>query len=234
MDNLKVIGHRGARGLLAENSLASFRAAANSRADAIEFDIQATKDGQLVVCHTMSSPRKVFGITQPLGTLDWDDIKKYKNNDGERMPTFTEVMAVLKNKRVMIDVKDIASSKILVGKLRNVNTEQIALINSFYPEALSEIKSAYPDIALTLHTYTHPFKAISLAKKNGFYGVALVLYLLNPVTYWAARQAGLRVSTYQNYASFLLTWRWLTRLLWLIYPGVIVITDRPDKIAGES
>lgn len=234
MNDLKVIGHRGVRGPYTENSLAAFAAASKTKADAIEFDVQCTEDGELVVLHAMSSPRKVFGITQKINDLTWPELQKYRSKDDERVPMFDEVMSAIKGKPVMIDVKDVPSAGPLAKKLRGVGAGKVALINSLYPEALLTIQNICPNIPLVLHTYKHPLRAIRQAKEMNFFGVALVLYLLNPITYLAARRAGLKICTYQNYASFLLTWRWFVKLIRLLYPSIVIISDRPDKIAGKS
>jgi len=48
---MKIIGHRGARGLAPENTLKSILKALNHNVDEIEFDVRATKDGIIVLCH---------------------------------------------------------------------------------------------------------------------------------------------------------------------------------------
>lgn len=47
----KIYGHRGASQYAPENSMEAFRLAHEMGADGIEFDVQMTKDGQLVVVH---------------------------------------------------------------------------------------------------------------------------------------------------------------------------------------
>lgn len=46
-----VIGHRGAAGHATENTLRSFQAGIDLGVDIVEADVQATRDGQLVVFH---------------------------------------------------------------------------------------------------------------------------------------------------------------------------------------
>jgi glycerophosphoryl diester phosphodiesterase len=46
-----VVGHRGAMGCAPENTLVSFEKAAALGADAVECDVQLTRDGQVVVIH---------------------------------------------------------------------------------------------------------------------------------------------------------------------------------------
>jgi glycerophosphoryl diester phosphodiesterase len=49
----RVIGHRGACGLLPEHTLASYQLAIDSGADAIELDLISTRDHQLIACHDL-------------------------------------------------------------------------------------------------------------------------------------------------------------------------------------
>jgi glycerophosphoryl diester phosphodiesterase len=48
---IKLIGHRGARGLFPENTLEGFAGAISLGVDAIELDVGLTRDGVPVVCH---------------------------------------------------------------------------------------------------------------------------------------------------------------------------------------
>jgi glycerophosphoryl diester phosphodiesterase len=48
---LKIIGHRGAKGLAPENTVASLKKALEHHADEIEVDVHATKDEVAVLCH---------------------------------------------------------------------------------------------------------------------------------------------------------------------------------------
>ncbi|MCC7274989.1 MAG: glycerophosphodiester phosphodiesterase, partial [Alphaproteobacteria bacterium] len=46
-----IVGHRGARNLWPENSLAGFRRTAALGVEAVEFDVHGTRDGGIVVIH---------------------------------------------------------------------------------------------------------------------------------------------------------------------------------------
>ena len=46
-----VFGHRGAPSLAQENTLESFRLALSHNVDGLEFDVQLTRDSQLIVYH---------------------------------------------------------------------------------------------------------------------------------------------------------------------------------------
>lgn len=56
-----VIGHRGDSAAAPENTMAAFRCAIDHGADGIEFDVQQTSDGQLVVMHDAMLGRTTSG-----------------------------------------------------------------------------------------------------------------------------------------------------------------------------
>ena len=49
--HLDIQGHRGARGLLPENTLPAFQKALELGVDTLELDLAVTKDGVLVISH---------------------------------------------------------------------------------------------------------------------------------------------------------------------------------------
>ncbi|CAA9571511.1 MAG: Glycerophosphoryl diester phosphodiesterase [uncultured Truepera sp.] len=51
-----LLGHRGVRGSLPENSLAAFKAALDAGLDGLETDLQRSRDGHLVLIHDFSLP----------------------------------------------------------------------------------------------------------------------------------------------------------------------------------
>jgi len=114
-------GHRGARGLAPENTLAAFRAALDLGVTTLETDLAVTKDGVLVLSH---EPRLNPDLTRgpdgqwisapglPIQSLGLADLKRYdigrlnpaskyasqfpqqKPADGERYPTLAELYAM--------------------------------------------------------------------------------------------------------------------------------------------
>ena len=55
-------GHRGARGLAPENTMASFTRAVQEGVDALEFDVHMTADEEIVVCHDPTVDRTTGGV----------------------------------------------------------------------------------------------------------------------------------------------------------------------------
>jgi len=93
-----VIAHRGDSGSYPENTISAFKAAAEARADMIEFDIQPTLDGQIVVFHDEELSRTTNGAGK-LSRMTLSDLKRLDAGGwfsgrfaGERIPTLEEAL----------------------------------------------------------------------------------------------------------------------------------------------
>ena len=94
-----VIAHRGASSIALENSLAAFRLAAGQGADAVELDVHATQDGEIVVHHDPS----VLGL--PIAQARWRDLSTVPLANGETIPTLAQALDVLGTLKVFVEVK---------------------------------------------------------------------------------------------------------------------------------
>ena len=93
--------HRGAMKTHPENTLAAFRAAVKAGAHMIEFDVQLTKDHQLVIMHDATVDRTTNGSGK-ISDLTLAEIKKldagsWKSGkfEGEKVPTFEEALSAM-------------------------------------------------------------------------------------------------------------------------------------------
>ena len=85
-----IIGHRGARGLAPENTLASLRKALEHRAEMIEFDVRVTSDDVPVLHHDR--------VKQ-----SYSDLKQHKSD----LATLKEVLATIDPKiSIYVEVKE--------------------------------------------------------------------------------------------------------------------------------
>jgi glycerophosphoryl diester phosphodiesterase len=126
----RVVGHRGARSLAPENTMASFRKAAELGADAIECDVQLSRDGVPVVFHDFTLERCTDFAARPKASpflADWtlDELRAldagswYAEKDpfgqiraghvgeaelagfrGERIPTLDELLEFCREARL--------------------------------------------------------------------------------------------------------------------------------------
>ena len=121
-----VFGHRGACGYLPENTMESLELAFELGADAIEFDVVMTKDGQAVICHDRDLTHvtnileKAF-LSTKVDELNLEDVSQLRaierypdgrvqsaKRSGEfKIPTLREVFAnpVFDNQHLIVELK---------------------------------------------------------------------------------------------------------------------------------
>jgi len=138
-----VIAHRGASRRALENSLAAFRAAAPLGADAVELDVHATLDGELVVYHDPS----VLGL--PIAQARARDVLALPLSNGEPMPTLAQALAVLDGLRVFVEVKVLDpkwDERLLEVLDRGPNPDGYA-VHSFAFHVVRRLKDRRPSLA---------------------------------------------------------------------------------------
>lgn len=103
-----VIAHRGAPVAAPENTLASFRVALDEGAQAIEFDVHLTRDGQAVVIHDATVDRCSDG-TGAVADMTLAQVKALDAGNwfdpafaGERIPTLDEVFAAIPHPTLLV------------------------------------------------------------------------------------------------------------------------------------
>lgn len=147
-----VIAHRGASRRAPENSLAALRLAPELGADGVEFDVQATGDGTLVVFHDRTLAR-CTGLPGALGelpgarlralTLDRIDRAVSGRARGERIPTLAEWLAaapagLFLNLEAKVDVlRDAGTGAAAARALADAGRGAVAVLSSFHPAALA-------------------------------------------------------------------------------------------------
>lgn len=105
-----VIAHRGNHVTAPENTLASYREAADCGADYVEVDLRTTKDGHLIVMHDATVDRTTNGKGK-VNEMTLGEVKRLqvfnRNKKTHRIPEFWEVLALCKNKiHIYLDFKD--------------------------------------------------------------------------------------------------------------------------------
>ena len=101
--NPLVIGHRGARGHLAENTLPSIAKAIELGVDGIEIDIFKCASGELVVFHDQTL-EKLTNSKGYIEQLTLDSIRKIDVLNGFTIPTLEEVLDLI-NGRVFLNIE---------------------------------------------------------------------------------------------------------------------------------
>ena len=106
----RIFGHRGASGYAPENTIESFRLAAEMGADGVELDVQMTRDGELVVAHDEIIDRVSDG-TGRISSLTLKELKRLHFNrthpeyPDAAIPTLAEVFELLRPTGLDINVE---------------------------------------------------------------------------------------------------------------------------------
>ncbi len=156
-----LVGHRGMKGSAPENTLAAFRAAAEAGINGVEFDVQRTKDGCLIVFHDEDLER----LAREKGRLEdltWDEIKDVDVGSGfapefqgEHIPTLRQAFDYLRQTDLLlfIELKEpwryAGIEAALVALIREYDLVPRVQVRSFYHDSLYEVYRLAPEISLS-------------------------------------------------------------------------------------
>src|SRR5262245_47667531 len=95
---VRIVGHRGARGVAPENTLAGLRRGIADGADALEFDVRVLRDGTPVLLHDPTLNRTTNGHGE-IAQMIADDLREVDAGRsfsatfaGERVPRLADVL----------------------------------------------------------------------------------------------------------------------------------------------
>lgn len=180
--------HRGASIEQPENTLPSFRRAADIGVDAFETDAHMTSDGHIVVGHDPSGGR-MCGVPREIRrTLlrevqSWDAGRGFVDSDGRRpfagkgyrMPTLEQLLQEFPDMPLNIDLKqrDPSMVETALDLLRRHNAEQRVTLASFSDDTMHKVRTL---------GYTGP---TALAQRE-----VIGLLALHPIAYKLLRRRG--------------------------------------------
>lgn len=141
---VQLVGHRGALGVEPENTIRSFERALATGVDVVELDLRVTGDGELVVMHDETVDRTTDG-TGEVGELSLADVRALDAGDGQRVPTFTEVLHDVPVE-LQVEVKEHAAVSPTVRMLRDSGRAAEMTVTSNIPEVLDDFRQAAPEL----------------------------------------------------------------------------------------
>jgi len=189
------IGHRGARGLVNENTMESLLKAIELGVDDVEFDLQRTRDNVFVIMHDPTVERTTDGQGAVSG-MTLAEFKQLKSKSGYSIPTLEEVLQVLKPLKVGIildikvtDPKCVPAVYALVDKYGMVPR---TVFETSYPKVAKAIEEFNPELVSAIYPAWPP-SAVYYAKKYKMDCVSLYYPFANPLEVRRARKAGFKV-----------------------------------------
>jgi glycerophosphoryl diester phosphodiesterase len=216
------IGHRGAKGHVAENTVASFAKAIELGVDLIELDVHLSKDGEVIVIHDETVDR----TTNKTGLVSNFTASKL-NQMG--IPTLREVLELVDKKcGVNIEIKDPLATQKVVEIIEEFETHfnwvyQQFQVSSFIWETLETISKLNSAILLGVLTEDSVASAMAFAKKIKVHSINPYFKLLNQENCNSMQNSGYKIYTWTvNSAEDLIFVKTL--------PIDGIISDFPDRI----
>lgn len=220
---MRIIGHRGATSLAPENTIASIKAAIKAGVDAIEFDIRASKDGKLFLCHDANLSR-THGVDRKVADLTARQLKNTKDAQGIGLPTIEEALAACGDTPAIIEAKNGNWAESLTKVLVSHPQKHIHSVISFNHRELAAFGKACPGIPLYVLEHRNPFDAINAARIYNFQGIDINYWTLNPLAYILAWRHNLHIIV------FTVDKTWVASFLRVLYPGVSITTNVPQNM----
>jgi len=182
-NRILIIGHRGASAIAPENTLKSFKKAIELKADFIEFDVQETLDGELVIAHD-EDIKRITGRDGVISKMTLNELKMLDFGEGEKIPTLEELIKLTKNRIKLnceIKIKDITEK--VINLIRKWDIFDTTIVSSFIHEELLIIQKLEPLIKLASLEPTPGTIKIDWIKKKEMieYCINNKLYAINPI-----------------------------------------------------
>ncbi|SDG15923.1 glycerophosphodiester phosphodiesterase family protein [Bosea robiniae] len=151
---MRIIGHRGARNIWAENSLSGFRNVCGLGVDAVELDVHLSSDGEIMVIHDPLLERTT-DHKGPVAHLSRAALAKVTLDDtlGETIPTLPEVLDVFGPTGIELEIEmkmdafgnpypGLLDKVIALVEARNMTSRVV--LTCFVPEVIEEIRARAP------------------------------------------------------------------------------------------
>ncbi len=144
---MKIIGHRGAAGLLFENTIASVMKAVELDVDYIEVDVWKTADDEIIAFHDHDLDRLTANATGPVVDMHYHSLQPRLNN-GEAVPLLREITAIVKmhNIPLIVELKTETALECALAILEDDLLPGQFIIGSFYHDCIRTLKQYRPDI----------------------------------------------------------------------------------------
>ena len=184
-----IMGHKGATKIAPENTLKAFKEAIRLKADSVEFDVQETLDGEIVIIHDENTLRTA-GTEGIVKQMTLKELKKLNFGDGEQIPTLLELINLAKDKiSLNCEIKVEGIAKKIVQIFQDADILD-SMVSSFLHEELIKIQKIEPQLKLAtlVPNEAGKFSDWNFKKKFIDYTSENNYYAINPLYKLADRQ----------------------------------------------
>ncbi|HET6584443.1 MAG TPA: glycerophosphodiester phosphodiesterase family protein [Nannocystaceae bacterium] len=231
----RIVAHRGASGVAPENTMAAFAEALRAGADAIELDLQLTRDGVPVVYHdrTLAKIGARGSIrTRTLAELRALDFGRWfaPRFTGERIPTLADVIARFADRlELWLELKPDGEPPSRVRALVEAVVAEVrgrARVLCFDARVLRVVARVAPELARVRNIDVRPRDGELARELAGAGALCLPARLVDAALARAVHARGCELFVYRCDTP-----RNLTRALRASVDGII--GDRPDWLRAE-
>lgn len=157
---IEIIAHRGASRDCLENTLDAFQRALEQRADGIELDVHATRDGHVVVHHDPVVRHSSHGDPVRIAGLLASELAEVRLSDGSRVPALDEVFDLVGGRlSVYVEVKAAGIELPLLDCLARVESRHADsrfAVHSFDHRIPSALRAARPATSIGFLSASYP------------------------------------------------------------------------------
>ncbi len=170
MSKILKIAHRGFTKSFPENTFEAFEAAIQNNFDAIELDIQFSKDGEAIVFHDENLSR-LTGNIAAVNDLTLPKLKELRINQKYSIPTLAEALKVINRKlMVIVEIKNSKAVDEVVKQIeKSINNQgwnyNQFIISSFDWTVLEQVAKLNSEINLGVLTFDELKKGLAFAEK---------------------------------------------------------------------
>ena len=197
------IGHRGAKGYIAENTLESINMAIELNVDGVEIDVFKCLSGELVLFHDKNL-KKLTGKSGKIENLTINDLQKYLVLGKYKIPTLKDVLEKIKKPLLVnIELKGSgaaeSTSKIIEDfSKRTLWKKENFIVSSFNWDELKKLRSINTDIAIgiLLDKLGNINEAIQFGKNINAQSIHPNYRMLNEGTVEKIKKNGFKIYTW--------------------------------------
>ncbi len=190
-----IIGHRGAKGHVAENTLASFEKAIALNVDAIELDVHVSSDNEIMVIHDETIDRTTTknGFVKDFTSLELKELL---------IPTLEDVFHLINHRCIInIEIKDANATKKVIQLIEKFINEHDWKYNQFHISSfdwlvLEEVAETNSEIAIGVLTEDSIETALAFAKKINAHSINPYFKILNQEKANLIRANGFKIYTW--------------------------------------
>ena len=201
MNQILKIGHRGAKGYIAENTLESIQKAMDLGVDGVEIDVHICQTGELVAFHDFTLER-LTGVPGEIATKSLKELKTLNVNGQFRIPTLLEVLDLI-DRKCMLNIE-------LKGQQTAYKTCEIIqfyietkgwrfddfIVSSFDYDELQTVFNTNKNISLAVLTESNMDDALNFAKTINAKAIHPDYQLLNQNKVNELQDWGYKVNTW--------------------------------------